>query len=193
MSAYCDAPLAETWADLAKAQEWDLDGLGNRRESKNCIEDLMNYKRVLKYSIWIASPAIIISFCWVVLLTLRLTFTDGLESKRGTYAYYVTISSPTIRHVPIIKPAGEPVYSSSPGGLGPPWEDVEYVSYEKKDAIVVIIADYLKKEGYTDMKSRGYYGGMLFKKKKNELELVARNKTDNTTEVQVIVSFWEFK
>ena len=30
-AAYCDAPTAGTWGDLARAQEWHLDGLGNWR------------------------------------------------------------------------------------------------------------------------------------------------------------------
>ena len=30
-AAYCDAPAAGTWGDLARAQEWHLDGLGNWR------------------------------------------------------------------------------------------------------------------------------------------------------------------
>lgn len=149
----------------------------------------MRYKRALRYLIWIALPCLVIAFLWLILYTLRLGFTDGLESKRGTFSYYVTITSATIRHVPIIKPVGEAIYSSGPGGVEPPWQDVEYASYEKKDVLISLISNYVKNAGYTEAEPEGPYGGIVFRKKQTEIEVGITDTTQNMTQIHVIVSF----
>lgn len=49
----------------------------------------------------------------VGLYTLMLLFTEDLYTQRGTFAYYVTIRSPTIKNFPRIQLTSEEDYYSS--------------------------------------------------------------------------------
>jgi hypothetical protein len=87
---------------------------------------------------------------FVGLYTLMLLFTEDLYTQKGTFAYYVTIRSPTIKNFPRIQLTGEEDYYSSCGD-GPklPANGIRYVSSETQQALKQSIEEYLFKIGFT--------------------------------------------
>ena len=85
----------------------------------------------------------------VGLYTLMLVFTEDLYTQRGTFAYYVTIRSPTIKNFPRIQLTSEEDYYSSCGD-GPklPANGIRYTSGENQQALKQAIEEYLFKNGY---------------------------------------------
>lgn len=83
------------------------------------------------------------------LYTLLLLFTEDLYSQKGTFAYYVTIRSPTIKYFPRIQLTGEEDYYSSCGD-GPklPANGIRYNSTEKPEVLKQTIEAYLLKHGF---------------------------------------------
>jgi hypothetical protein len=95
------------------------------------------------------------------LYTLLLLFTEDLYTQKGTYAYYVTISSPTIKYFPRIQLTEEEDYYSSCGD-GPklPANGIRYGSTQKPDVLKQTIEAYLLKRGFikeTDEMHGGEY------------------------------------
>ena len=86
----------------------------------------------------------------VGLYTLMLLFTEDLYSQRGTFAYYVTIRSPTIKNFPRIQlTAEEDYYSSCGDGPKLPANGIRYVSSQNQQALKQAIEEYLSKGGFT--------------------------------------------
>ena len=95
------------------------------------------------------------------LYTLLLLFTEDLYTQKGTYAYYVTITSPTIKNFPRIQLTEEEDYYSSCGD-GPklPANGIRYTSSEKSEVLKQRIEAYLLERGFqkeTDQTGGGEY------------------------------------
>lgn len=90
----------------------------------------------------------------VVLVTgayaLKLLFTEDLYVKRGSFGYYVTIRSSTIKSFPLLKVVGEEDYYSSCGD-GPklPANGIRYTSSENPQELKHSIEEYLISRGFS--------------------------------------------
>jgi hypothetical protein len=95
------------------------------------------------------------------LYTLLLLFTEDLYVQKGTYSYYITIRSSTIKNFPRIQLAAEEDYYSSCGD-GPklPANGIRYLSTENREALKQAIEQYLFRNGFAkeaDAKDGGEY------------------------------------
>jgi hypothetical protein len=85
----------------------------------------------------------------VGLYSLLLLFTEDLYSERGSFAYYVTIRSSTIKNFPMIQFVGEESFYSSCGD-GPklPANGIRYVSNGIPQDLKQSIERYLLGSGF---------------------------------------------
>jgi hypothetical protein len=81
---------------------------------------------------------------------LKLLFTEDLYVKRGSFGYYVTIRSSTIKDFPRLKVVGEEDYYSSCGD-GPklPGNGIRYTSSEDLEVLKQSIERYLVSTGFS--------------------------------------------
>jgi hypothetical protein len=124
------------------------------------------FGKILSKRAWILLVA---SLCMGAIIfgiyTLKLMFTEDLYTNKGTYAYYLTIRSSTIKNFPQLKKVGKEEYYFSCGD-GPKRmaNGINYLTEEQPEHIAEPLDRYLKSRGFVkdERRSNGesyYYKG----------------------------------
>jgi hypothetical protein len=84
------------------------------------------------------------------LYALKLAFTESLYSRRGSFAFFVTITEPDIRAFPVLDATSEPEYNSSCGdGPKPSSQSISYRSRLSTPEILELAQRHAASCGYT--------------------------------------------
>lgn len=115
---------------------------------------------------------------------LKLMFTEDLYVKRGSFGYFVTIRSSTIKDFPRIKVVGEEDYYSSCGD-GPklPGNGIRYTSNEDLQGLKQSIEQYLISRGFSKEENSQEGGTYVQPDRETSFDLMIMPQTDGTQRV----------
>lgn len=115
---------------------------------------------------------------------LKLMFTEDLYVKRGSFGYFVTIRSSTIKDFPRIKVVGEEDYYSSCGD-GPklPGNGIRYTSTEDLQGLKQSIEQYLISRGFSKEENSQEGGTYVQPDRETSFDLMIMPQTDGTQRV----------
>lgn len=82
--------------------------------------------------------------------TLNILFTDGMHFSKGSYKYWVAISSDAIKLFPVLGSVGDPIYYYTSGdGPGPNVQEIRYLSNISESKLAESIYFFFRKQGFT--------------------------------------------
>ncbi len=116
------------------------------------------------------------------LYTVNILFSDALSFSKGSYEYWITISSDAVGSFPVLGSAKDPIYYYSSGdGPSPSVQRITYVSSFDEAQLVQKIDVFLSKHGFE--KKNGF-----FIKENDEIYVAFTRKSENLVEVSALLS-----
>ena len=128
--------------------------------------------------------AIILSTGVLVLgsYTLNILFTEGIRFSKGSYKYWVTITSDAIRSFPVLGSVGDPIYYYSSGdGPSPSVQEITYISSLDKRDLVQKVNAFLSGQGFEKE-------GVFFVSGNDILSMTFKRKAENLVEVNALLT-----
>lgn len=121
---------------------------------------------------------------------LSLFFSESLYSRRGSFAYFVTIHEPLIRSFPILQATSEPLYHSGCGD-GPklPDEAIVYRSRLSAADLVTRMRPHIASHGFSPVSNDTEQPGMRFVNGRRTLGLQVTDVGDGTIELEAKILF----
>lgn len=114
--------------------------------------------------------------------TLNILFTEGTSFSRGSYKYWVTISSEAIRSFPVLGSVEGPVYYySSRDGPSPATQEITYVSSIGEQELATKIGVFLEKQGFKRENN-------FFIREEDEIAVELKMQADGLIEVSALLS-----
>src|SRR5688572_218906 len=112
-----------------------------------------------KRLIWSGIAFLFVFAACLFLYALKLGFTESLYSRRGSFAFFVTITEPVIRTFPVLDPTSDPQYHSGCGD-GPklPDQAISYRSRLPNSELLARAQRHATSCGYTLSAVRDYPG-----------------------------------
>ena len=116
------------------------------------------------------------------LYTVNILFTDGMRFSKGTYEYWLTISSDTIQAFPLFGLVEDPVYFYSSGdGPSPSVQEIVYLSSSSEGELAQEINSFLADRGYSKQ-------GNFFVKGNDQISVTLVTKANNLVEVSALLA-----
>lgn len=114
--------------------------------------------------------------------TLNILFTEGMRFSKGSYKYWITISSNAIKSFPVLGSIEDPIYYYSSGdGPSPNVQEITYISSLDKQDLVQKVNVFLSGQGFE--KENGF-----FIKGNDELSVTFKRKAENLVEVNALLT-----
>ena len=116
------------------------------------------------------------------LYTVNILFTDGLRFSKGSYEYWVTISSNTIKSFPVLGSVNEPTYFySSRDGPSPSVQEITYISSYDEVQLTQKIDVFLSEQGFKNENN-------FYVKGDDEISVTYLRNADNSVEVNALLT-----
>ena len=144
---------------------------------------------IAKPLIWSATILFLCVSACLILYTVKLWFTESLWSRRGSFAFLVTISEPVIREFPTLEVIGEPQYHSG-WGDGPKLPD-QAIFYRSRLPVAELLAQsqrYVTSCGYSPGTAH-HFPGVSYASNAKTLYLNVETTDDGVTQLHAQVLF----